>query len=43
MDKSILEKLKAEKPLDWQESVALDNALDRQVAVRHLVGSLDDP
>ena len=43
MDKNTLEKLKAERPLDWQESVALDQALERQADLRHLVGGLEDP
>ena len=43
MDKNTLDKIRAEKPLDWQESAALEQALESQAPLKGLVASLDDP
>ena len=43
MDKNTLNKIKAEKSLDWQESIELDQALSAQDPLKTLVSGLDDP
>ncbi|MES1227624.1 MAG: hypothetical protein ABUL72_03080 [Armatimonadota bacterium] len=43
MDRNTLEKIKAEKGLDWQESAALEQALEAQAPLKNLVAALEDP
>ncbi|MFX6277408.1 hypothetical protein ABTF87_19095, partial [Acinetobacter baumannii] len=43
MEKNTLNKIKAEKQLDWQESIELDRALSAQDPLKSLVSALDDP
>lgn len=43
MEKHTHEKIKAEKPLDWQESAQLDLALSSQAPIKNLVSALEDP
>ena len=43
MDKKTFDKIRAEKALDWQESAALEQALEAQAPLKTLVASLDDP
>ena len=43
MDKTTLDKIKAEKALDWQGSAALEHALEAQSPLKTLVASLEDP
>lgn len=43
MENHTYQKIKAEKPLDWQESAELDLALASQQPLKNLVSALDDP
>jgi hypothetical protein len=42
IDKSFVEKLKSEKPLDWRESCELDLLLDKDTKVSSVMSSLSD-